>query len=106
MLGARLYAMVNCFMLIFWPHLLVSSVRGVSFGGVATRVLQRCWMCEEGGFAGWYGRWKKSCDRVSSSFVVLVLGEWVVSLMVSAFWIALRSRGRIVEELWPRAMSR
>ena len=41
-----------------------------------------------------------------SSFVVLVLGEEVVSLMVSAFWIALKSRGRIVEELWPRAMSR
>ena len=56
MLGARLYAMVNLFMLIFWPHLLVSSVRGVSFGGVATRVLQRCWMCEGGGLAGWYGR--------------------------------------------------
>ena len=96
MLGARLYAMVSCFMLIFWPHLLVSSVRGGSFGGVATRVLQRCGMCEEGGFAGWYGRWKKSCERVSSSFVVLVLGEWVVSLMVSAFWIAGKNCGGVM----------
>ena len=41
----------------------------MALGGVAIVVPQRDWMCDEGGFEGWNGKWRNSALLLDLSFV-------------------------------------
>lgn len=71
-LGARLYAMVNLVISISYPALLCKSANGVSLGGSAMVVFQRCCIFVDGGFSVWNGRCRKSCERCVGVLWVLM----------------------------------
>ena len=81
-LGGLLYATISLVMGILCPVLFVRFVRVSALDGVVMMSRQRDWMCDEGGFDGWKGKWKKSASSFDLSFVLSIL----VVLFSCATW--------------------
>ena len=97
-LGGRLYATINFEMGIRCPEWFRRFVSLSALGGAAMMSLQRDWMCGEGGFEGWKGKWMSSAFVSVMTFLSFQLVVFSYATFSLALVSAVARSGRIVVE--------
>ena len=97
MLGGLLYATISFEIGIRCPEKLVRRANFSASGGVAIISLHRAWMCCEGGFEGWKGKWYISASLSDLAFVSFQTVVFSYATRVLALVSAVASSGRMVD---------